>query len=90
VGHFNITAGTLGCLVKKTAVDDDEIFILSNNHVLADSNQAQIGNDIIEPSKLDGGTDPIAKLTDFKTIFLDNKPNFTECSGGGDLKPDFD
>jgi hypothetical protein len=42
VGHFNITAGTLGCLVKKTAVDDDEIFILSNNHVLADSNQAQL------------------------------------------------
>ncbi len=32
VGHPNITAGTLGCLVEK----DNEQYILSNNHVLAD------------------------------------------------------
>ncbi len=80
VGHFNITAGTLGCLVKKTAGDDNEIFILSNNHVLADSNQAQIDDNIIEPGKLDQGTEPIAKLTDFETIFLDDKPNFIDAA----------
>jgi len=80
VGHFNITAGTLGCLVKKTAGDDNEIFILSNNHVLADSNQATIGDDIIEPGKLDGGTAPIAKLTEFELISLDDRSNFIDAA----------
>jgi hypothetical protein len=79
VGHFNITAGTLGCLVKKTA-DDQEIFILSNNHVLADSNQANRGDDIIEPGQLDGGSVPIAQLTDFEIISLDDKPNFIDAA----------
>ncbi len=31
IGHIDISAGTLGCLVTK----DGELFILSNNHVLA-------------------------------------------------------
>lgn len=80
VGHFNITAGTLGCLVKKTAGDEKEIFILPNNHVLADSNQATIGDNIIEPGKLDQGTEPIAKLSDFEPIALDDKPNFIDAA----------
>ena len=35
-GHFRITAGTLGAFVE----DDDNYYILSNNHVLAVSVQA--------------------------------------------------
>lgn len=80
VGHFKITAGTLGCLVKKSAGDDDEIFILSNNHVLANENQASIGDNILEPGRLDGGTDPIATLTDFEPIALDEKSNFIDAA----------
>jgi hypothetical protein len=80
VGHFNITAGTLGCVVKKSSGDDKEIFILSNNHVLADSNQGQIADNIIEPGVIDGGTDPIAKLTDFEPINLDNAPNVIDAA----------
>ncbi|MGH9194840.1 MAG: hypothetical protein ACRD1T_03765, partial [Acidimicrobiia bacterium] len=34
IGHRNVTAGTLGCLVQK----NNQTFILSNNHVLANSN----------------------------------------------------
>ena len=52
IGHINITAGTLGCLVLKGG----ELFILSNNHVLADSNQGKKGDAIIQPGKHDGGT----------------------------------
>lgn len=67
IGHERITAGTLGCLVKKGG----QIFILSNNHVLADSNQGAIGSAILQPGKADGGEFPkdrIATLTEFVEI----------------------
>jgi hypothetical protein len=61
-----ITAGTLGCLVKR----GDQVFILSNNHVLANSNVAQEGAPIWQPGKYDGGTsaDQIATLDRFIPI----------------------
>jgi hypothetical protein len=66
IGHINITAGTLGCLVLKRG----ELFILSNNHVLADTNAGKKGDSIIQPGKYDGGTlaDQIATLEEFVTI----------------------
>ncbi len=67
IGEKSITAGTLGCLVKK----GHEVFILSNNHVLACSNEAEIGADIIQPGSYDGGNFPedhIAELADFVPI----------------------
>jgi hypothetical protein len=39
IGHFQITAGTLGCLVKDRKTGNT--LILSNNHVLANSNEAK-------------------------------------------------
>src|SRR6478672_1247675 len=44
VGHFHITAGTIGCLVRKT----DALCILSNNHVLANVNAGRIGDPILQ------------------------------------------
>jgi len=38
IGHYLITAGTFGCIVKKNGVK----FILSNNHVLANSNEGNV------------------------------------------------
>lgn len=74
IGHRDITAGTLGCLVKK----GDQTFILSNNHVLANSNDAQPGDPILQPGPIDGGrlpTDHIADLEDFVEIhFLQPEP----------------
>lgn len=77
IGHRDITAGTLGCLVKK----DNQIYILSNNHVLANSNNASIGDPILQPGPYDGGKwpdDRIADLSEFVPIV------FTESEPSGD------
>jgi hypothetical protein len=54
VGHVAITAGTLGCWVTKNG----QKVILSNNHVLANSNDAEIGDPILQPGPFDGGNFP--------------------------------
>ncbi|HEY72205.1 MAG: hypothetical protein DRJ03_11885 [Chloroflexi bacterium] len=66
VGHYRITAGTFGCLVRRGA----ETFILSNNHVLANSNDCERGDAILQPGAADGGTadDRIATLADYVPI----------------------
>lgn len=69
VGHYDITAGTLGAFVR---VDDSERpRVLSNNHVLADENRAAVGDDILQPGLLDGGQaglDRIASLERFVAL----------------------
>jgi hypothetical protein len=72
IGHIDITAGTLGCLVIK----DGQLFILSNNHVLANTNAAEKGDPIIQPGVYDGGTldDQIATLEDFIPINFGEEP----------------
>lgn len=75
VGHYRITAGTFGCLVRR----GEEVFILSNNHVLANSNNAQQGDAILQPGAADGGTmdDRIATLADY--VPLDFGTTSPEC-----------
>jgi S1-C subfamily serine protease len=65
-GHIDVTAGTFGCLVHR----GDDTFILSNNHVLANVNNAAQGDPIIQPGRYDGGTpdDQIAVLEDWISI----------------------
>jgi hypothetical protein len=68
IGHPDITAGTLGCYVKNNM---DQTVILSNNHVLAASNNAQFGDIIVQPGVHDGGklqVDDFAILKDFIPI----------------------
>jgi hypothetical protein len=77
IGHINITAGTFGCLVKK----DNTLFILSNNHVLANSNDASIGDPVIQPGPVDGGRqtqDHMANLSEFIPIHFEGEK--TTCS----------
>jgi hypothetical protein len=67
VGHFNITAGTIGCVVRKTG-GAATLYILSNSHVLADEGTAAIGDTIIQPGDADGGASPadnLAELSEF-------------------------
>lgn len=74
IGHRDITAGTLGCLVKK----DGHTVILSNNHVLANSNAAEIGDPILQPGPYDGGRFPedhIANLEHFIPINITGFPS---------------
>jgi hypothetical protein len=66
IGHYLITAGTLGCLVQR----EGQVYILSNNHVLANSNNGQIGDAILQPGPHDGGTlaDQIGTLEQFVPV----------------------
>ena len=67
VGHPAITAGTLGALVRDAS---SQLYILSNNHVLANQNDAVIGDPALQPGPYDGGTaaDQIATLAAFQPI----------------------
>lgn len=82
IGHKDITAGTLGCLVTRGG----EWFILSNNHVLAASNQGKVGDEILQPGKVDGGTvsaDTLATLWDFVPVkfLFDQLPDCPTATG---------
>ncbi|RMF81755.1 MAG: hypothetical protein D6737_04020 [Chloroflexi bacterium] len=66
IGHYKVTAGTLGVVVKDRTTG--EKLLLSNNHVLANSNDAQAGDAILQPAALDGGQNPgdmVARLERF-------------------------
>jgi len=56
-GQFQITAGTLGCFVRLRS-NSDKLFILSNNHVLADEDRAKVNSAILQPGQFDGGKNP--------------------------------
>lgn len=86
VGHFKITAGTIATCVYDILPEGRtsppvhgigiprQYYILSNNHVLANSNEASLGDPVLQPGPFDGGTDPadrIARLSRFIPITFD-------------------
>lgn len=78
-GHFRITAGTIGCLV---VLNNNRLAILSNNHVLANENNARPGDNIIQPGRVDGGSNPadrIGVLERFVPIQFPG-PNVVDCA----------
>jgi len=76
VGHPAITAGSIGARVRDAT---GHVYILSNNHVLANSNGATIGDPEYQPGPFDGGTaaDQIATLSDFQLITFSTVANNT-------------
>ena len=78
IGHYMITAGTLGCLVQDSAGLN---YILSNNHVLANSNNASQLDPIYQPGPYDGGTanDVIAGLWAWKPLYP-NGVNYVDAA----------
>ena len=76
VGHFQITAGTIGTCVYDILPGGStdpgnpvhgvgvpsKFFILSNNHVLANVNAGPIGAPILQPGPIDGGVNPTDKI----------------------------
>ena len=75
IGHFKVTAGTLGTAVRDRA--SGERLILSNNHVLANSNQADVGDAVLQPGAIDGGSpnsDTLARLERFVEIQFNQEP----------------
>ena len=80
IGHFRITAGTLGCFVEQRATK--EPFILSNNHVLADENRGKPGDVVIQPGDIDGGRkkqDYAGRLAAFVRL-QKSKANLLDCA----------
>jgi len=123
IGHFRITAGTQGLIVKSSNItpppppssscscakliaktfnyvtktikcrtrlqvtlvkqlQGESLYILSNNHVLADSNNGVVGDAIYQPGPYDGGTsnDTIARLSTFIPIKFDASNNTVDCA----------
>ena len=80
IGHKAVSAGTLcSRVVDKTT---GKRLILSNNHVLANTNAALRGDEILQPGYADGGrveTDTIAYLERFVTI-SSNVDNLVDCA----------
>ncbi|VEP17679.1 conserved hypothetical protein [Hyella patelloides LEGE 07179] len=86
VGHFKITAGTIATCVYDILSGGSNnppthgigipqrYYILSNNHVLANSNEANLGDSILQPGPFDRGVEPtdrIARLSRFIPITFD-------------------
>ena len=83
IGHYQITAGTLGVVVKDRTTG--QRLILSNNHVLANSNAASLGDPILQPGPYDGGNqanDTIAHLERFQPIDFGDSPGTCSIAGG--------
>lgn len=86
IGHYQVTAGTLGCLaVGRSAPRNSRLMVLSNNHVLANTNSAAEGDCISQPGPHDGGSRPndqVAVLERFIPLEFGGAPNYVDCAVG--------
>ncbi len=86
VGHYRITAGTIATAVydaRPFPGNPARYYILSNNHVLANSNSARIGDPILQPGPYDGGRYPrdlIARLYRFVPIRFGGPINYVDAA----------
>ena len=71
IGHYKVTAGTIATAcydAGKVPGIPEQFYVLSNNHILANNNNANMGDPILQPGKYDGGTYPrdmIGRLSRF-------------------------
>lgn len=87
IGRTPAGTGTLGCLVQ---ADQGTTYILSNNHVLADSNRARVGDLIMQPSRGDGGVIPgdiIAELMMWVPLGFTGAANYIDAALAKVLDP---
>ena len=86
VGHFAITAGTIGGWARGRGNRSNRLLMVSNNHVLAASNKGKFNDAILQPGPADGGVNPrdrIAILERFVPIaFGGGAVNFVDCATG--------
>lgn len=85
VGHPKVTAGTIGAGCYDLAPMPSKptrYYVLSNNHVMASSNDANIGDPIYQPGVFDGGTaaDAIGRLARYVPITFDGTCNFVDAA----------
>jgi hypothetical protein len=84
VAHFKVTAGTFGCLtIGRTPPRNQRPLILSNNHVLANVNNAVFGDCVCQPGPADGGAcpgDQVAILERFVPLSMGGPVNYVDCA----------
>lgn len=84
VSHHRVTAGTIGCF--GVSRNGGGIGILSNNHVLANTNRAVPGDIVLQPGRVDGGPrrgalNQVATLHEYIPIdFTPGAPNLVDCA----------
>ena len=80
IGHGGTTTGTLGCLVDTP----DARCLLSNNHVLAVANAANLGDEVLQPGAADSSSSStptrIATLTDFEPLRFGSAVNRVDAA----------
>ncbi len=79
-GHPTITAGTIAARVKDAL---GNVYALSNNHVYAASNDAELDDSVLQPGVFDGGTDPtdaIGILDSFVPIDFSGGANIVDAA----------
>lgn len=76
IGHYQVSSGSIGTFVR----DSRRLpCILSNNHVLANSNLADLYDSILQPGTYDGGMimrNKVAELTEWEKLSLIEYNNF--------------
>jgi len=86
VGHYRVHVGSIATGVIDSADYPGiprSFYLLSNNHVLANANQASIGDPIVQPAPADGGrvaTDTIGRLARFVPLHFDGQPNLVDAA----------
>jgi hypothetical protein len=80
VGHVEVTAGTIGGFVRR----GDRSCLLSNNHVLANEDQAKSGNWILQRARYDGGRQPASQVArlGFWVRLKKSSTNFVDAAIG--------
>ena len=79
LSNNHVYAATIGMRVT----DGTDVYALSNNHVYAATNSATIGDKVLQPGTIDGGTDPadaIGTLDDFEPILFDGSDNIMDAA----------
>jgi hypothetical protein len=84
VAHFKVTAGTIGALtLGRSSPRNERLMILSNNHVLANANNAVFGDCVCQPGPADGGScpaDQVAILERFVPLAFGGAVNYVDCA----------
>jgi lysozyme family protein len=87
VAHFKVTAGTQGALARgRSGPRQNRLLLLSNNHVLANANDCQAGDAILQPGWADfpfNLANQIAALEQWVPInYNAGGANFVDCATG--------
>ncbi len=80
VGHYKVTAGTTGAFLKRGT----RTYLLSNNHVLANEDNAKTGDWILQRAAYDGGKQPAERVARLRywVRLKKTSANLVDCAVG--------